>query len=232
MSKKKSIFAIGIGALLVGFFFIIPRKIDIASIECTNQFATCSESIQTDLNVLSGDDLHTVRQRIITYLSKNVKIESYTFHYRFPDTYVVTIIEKTATFSIRNTDYNSIALLSSEGEVLSLVEESALPSLTVNDHVWNIGDRADRDIWSATSLAESLYKLYPNAEYTIRDNSLVVNNLDTYVVYFPLTGERDVLLGSLTLILSRLKLDEEEFRIEGDRKVQEIDLRFKNPVLR
>lgn len=232
MTRKRLILTI-VGVLVLGGLgYGIPRKIVITTINCKSQFSQCSGSIQNDLAGFSGKSLITTKRRLKTYLADNVRIDSYTYHFVPLDTYDVTLVEKTASFSIRNTDYNSIALISSEGEVITIVEESALPTLTINGRVWDIGETIDADIWSAISLAEKLNSLYPDATYAIVDDALAVSTIESYVVYFPLTGDRDVLLGSLTLILSRLKQDEEEFRIEGDRRVQEIDLRFKNPVLR
>lgn len=232
MRKKRLILTVLFTLVLGLLVFIIPRKISIATINCKSQFSQCSGSIQNDLAAFSGESLITTKRRLKTYLADNVRIDSYNYHFVPPNSYDVTLVEKTASFSIQNTDYNSITLISNDGEVLAIVEESALPTLTINGKVWNIGDYIDADIGRAITLAEKLNSLYPEATFAIIDDSLVVNTIESFVVYFPLTGDQDVLLGSLTLILSRLKQDEEEFRIEGDRRVQEIDLRFKNPVLR
>jgi len=62
-------------------------------------------------------------------------------------------------------------------------------------------------------------------------NLLTVELKDGIKVLFPQEGDRDFILGSLTLILSELKKDDMEANIE-DRQFEIIDLRYKNPVLR
>jgi hypothetical protein len=67
---------------------------------------------------------------------------------------------------------------------------------------------------------------------------MIVNeSLQTFLpdgkkVIFPLNRDASVLFGSLKLVIDVLNSDTKEPKIENDLLVKEIDLRFKNPVLR
>jgi hypothetical protein len=61
-------------------------------------------------------------------------------------------------------------------------------------------------------------------------NNLHVDLKDGKRIIFPLEGDRDFILGALTLILNELKKVESESGVSVD-SVSQIDLRFNNPVL-
>ncbi len=63
----------------------------------------------------------------------------------------------------------------------------------------------------------------------MKKGSLVVDIPHERAVLFTLEGDKDALLGGLKLIMSRLNKIAQDSKIEG---VTEIDLRFKNPVVR
>ena len=77
-----------------------------------------------------------------------------------------------------------------------------------------------------------MFSTYQVQDGEIIDSNLVVEVTGGRSVIFPLQGDKEVLMGSLNLILSRLNSEDEKSRIEGAENVEIIDLRFKNPVLK
>jgi hypothetical protein len=68
--------------------------------------------------------------------------------------------------------------------------------------------------------------MYQVRDFTVQDDSLLVELPGQIRVIFPLDGDSQILLGSLRLIYSKIQN-------EGNpEKYSQIDLRFKNPVLR
>ena len=199
---------------------------------CSNQFGQCSNDVRENVSKYEGKSIREAKRSISRELSNSPRIEEYAVRYMIPNKLSVSCIEKTAEFALENEEYQTIALLDDEGFVMQLVEESVLPSVTTTDTLPDIGEKVSDRVRFAIELARQIRPLYENSKFTIKDQYLEVVGIDDYTVFFPLQGDKDVLLGSFTLVLSRLKQNEEEFRIEEGKTISEIDLRFKNPVLR
>jgi hypothetical protein len=75
---------------------------------------------------------------------------------------------------------------------------------------------------------ESYYQL---TQRLIADDSLIIELDDSIRVIFPLEGDGQLLLGALRLVNSQLNSGAKDSTIMKS-MVKEIDLRFKNPVLR
>jgi len=78
-----------------------------------------------------------------------------------------------------------------------------------------------------------LYSLYGVKEVRLRDRGLEAR-IGEILIIFPLEGDRDVLMGSLQLVLSQLNSGSEDFRIEEalGSKPKVVDFRYKNPIVR
>jgi len=72
----------------------------------------------------------------------------------------------------------------------------------------------------------SLYTFYSVDKGATTGDGFFIDNIRSKKVIFPLNGDKDLLLGSMNLIFSRLPSLKEASTIET------IDLRYKNPVLR
>jgi hypothetical protein len=77
-----------------------------------------------------------------------------------------------------------------------------------------------------------MFSSYQVREGIIEDESLVIELSQGPRVIFPLEGEKEVLLGSLRLVLSKLNNDAQDSKIENVSGASIIDLRFKNPVIK
>jgi hypothetical protein len=67
-------------------------------------------------------------------------------------------------------------------------------------------------------------------EASLDAKEFVIRLQDGYKVILPVSGDKEILVGSLILVIDSLK--DSDFRSENDINVQIIDLRFKNPVLK
>jgi hypothetical protein len=88
------------------------------------------------------------------------------------------------------------------------------------------GTKVDDKLLLAAQLVSDLYNLYAVKTGEIQNDYLQVDQVMGKSVVFPLTGDRDLLIGSIRFILSRLKVE------SFDPRINLIDLRFKNPVLK
>lgn len=214
----------GIYILLVFFLFfpilVFPRIIKVRVVECYNQYGLCSNELLVKVNAISGDSIN-IAERKITEEFKNTKlIDSYSFRFKLPSTLRIDLILKKPKYALVEKNTNQAVILDGKGLVLDKVEKTNLPYVVISDNLPNISEVVESKKIFALELIYGIYYLYQVKSGEIVNGSLEVNISEAGKVIFPLMGERDILLGSMKLILSRAG------------KFKEIDLRYKNPVIR
>jgi hypothetical protein len=117
-------------------------------------------------------------------------------------------------------------LVDYSGLILSIVENTNLPKLAINDGEQKVGERVTQKQLFALNILESIYPAYTPTSAIIENNHLLVELEDGVKILFPLEGDRNTLVGSMFFIMSKLKGGE----VAGS-KVAIIDLQYKSPVL-
>lgn len=207
-------------AVFVMSFLVIPRILPINNVSCSNQYGSCSEELQQDLNKIKGKSLKETKELVAGMMSKNLFVKEYTYKYEIPDKVVVYVIVKKPKFTLQNSKDNSLALIDQDGVVLGYGENPTLPGVVFSGESIAIGESVNAKELFSLNLISSMYYYYQVKKGIMVEDRLEVRMRDSVAVIFPLEGDRDVLLGSLRVVLSK---------IEG---VSIIDLRFKNPVLK
>jgi len=207
-------------AVLVILFLVIPRLLSINNVSCTNQYGSCGEEMQRDLEKIKGKSLKEVKELIAAMMSKNLFVKDYSYKYEIPDKIVVYVIVKKSKFTLQNSKDNSLALIDRDGVVLGFGENTTLPVVVFSGDSIAVGESVNAKELFSLNLISSMYYYYQAKKGIMVEDRLEVRLRDGVTVIFPLAGDRDVLLGSLKIVLSK---------IEG---VSTIDLRFKNPVLK
>lgn len=210
--------------LIILFTFCIPvvikRLIKIDKIECKSQFGTCTKTFQLG-------DYSFVKKQIEQELKQNIQVESYLIQYKIPSTIKIDLILKKPIYAIRNFT-NDFYLVDKDGTVLEISKESNLPFLTKGVNYF-VGEKiSDKDKF-ALSLLQKVRIINTVTTAEVKDEGLEVRVENGITVKFPVTGDVDVLAGSLKLIFSRLNDETRGIRIYD---IREIDLRFKSPILR
>ena len=224
---------IGIYILLVFFlffpFFILPRIIKIKNIECYNQYGLCSNEFLTKVNPVLGESFYSAKKKITDEFKKTKLIENYSFRIKLPFTLRIDLILKKAKYALQNNIIHETVVLDDKGVILEKVETTNLPYILTVDNFPNLGEPVESKKTFALEIIYGIYYLYQVKSGEIVNDSLEVKIPEAGKVIFPLVGEKDILLGSMKLILSRLNQEENSPKIG---KVKEIDLRYKNPVIR
>ena len=229
--KKFNVFKILSIILIVVFILSIPtiiqKLVKVQKITCVSQYGDCPAFL-TFLNY-EGKDYKAVKSQINTILEQNILINSFLIQYKIPGTLQIEVNLKKPKFAIKNLQ-GSTFLVDTDGLIVEMTKESDLPTLQKNESSeYKVGDTVtDKDKFSL-SLFEGVNHLYSIKLGIQEKNELKVTNSEGIIIRFPLEGDKDVLLGSLRLIFSRLNDSSEGIRMED---VNEIDLRFKNPVIR
>jgi len=215
-------------ALSLAAYFFVPKFIQINEVVCVSQFGPCV--LADKLSPLAGKSLDEVKREVTSVLVSEDSIADFSMQFKIPGTLEVAVIEKTPKFALRDLNSGFFALVDKEGKVLKIVEESSLPSVTVDGELPDVGEKVKEEYFFALDLLYNVFASYAAVAGRIEDSSLVVNLPDGYKVVFPLAGDRDVLLGALRLLIGRLNEGGKDSKINGG--ISEIDLRFKNPVLK
>lgn len=212
---------------LAGFSFV-PKFIRINELVCVSQFGPCG--LGDKLSGLTGRSLDEVKREVSNVLLQEDSIADFSIQFKIPGTLEVAVIEKTPKFALKDLKSGFFALVDKEGKVLKIVEESSLPAVGVAGELPDVGETVEEEYFFALNILYNVFVSYAAVAGRIEDSSLVVNLPDGYKVVFPLAGDKDVLLGALRLLIERLNDRSKDSRINGG--ISEIDLRFKNPVLK
>ncbi len=230
MKYLKFIFPIIILILLVGSIVLVPRLILIKHISCQSQYGNCFNSLEEKLKGAEGKSLREAKKEIEDILKNDLSLSDYSTQFKIPDTLKISLLEDKPKFTLKSLSKNVYGLVNKSGVVLKIEDNSTLPCVEVEGSIPNVGEKVSEKDFFALKIVSGLYSLYQIDKGKIQNESLLVELKNGIKVIFPLEGDKDVLLGALRVILNRLNEDEKESKI--NKVVYEIDLRFKNPVLR
>lgn len=208
-------------AVIVMSFLVIPRILPINNISCSNQYGSCDEALEQDLETIKGKSLKETKKLVVGILKQNLFVKEYTLRYEIPDKIRIYTIAKKAKFALKNIEADTYALVDQDGMVLGFGENSTLPKVVFAGKYAGVGESVGEKELFALNLISSMYYYYQVKEGIMVEDGLEVRMSDGVTVTFPLEGDREVLLGSLKII--------KDSKIT---KVRAIDLRFKNPVLK
>lgn len=222
--KRKQIFKILSIVLIIIFIFLIPviiqKLIKINKIECSLEFQKCPY-------IINGNYRDTKKQ-IEQQFKNDIQINSYLIQYKIPSTIKIDLVLKKPKYAIKDKN-NNLYLIDKDGLVIDSINKSDLPILINSNAIYKVGDIISNKDKFALVIIEKVAWIYSIHEGTVEKNELKIILEKGILVRFPLEGDPDVLVGSLRLIFSRLNDRINGIRIEDTR---EIDLRFKNPILR
>jgi len=212
--------------LILSFMALfLPKFVIKAQVDCKSQFGECPSEVITQLTSLNGKSIHYAKKEIDKYLSSNRLVSEFGVQFKLPNILRVDMIVKKPVFALGNGE--GFAFIDASGVVLTRSSENALPVVTIGGALPNIGENVDANTLFSLKLIDGVYKMYQTRTGTIEGSTLVVDLSGPVRVIFPLEeADRDLLLGSLRLIYANIQSAK-----EGPIYSQ-IDLRYKNPVLR
>lgn len=221
--KRKLIFISSV--LVIAGLLILPVFIKL-NIKCNSVEGPCPQEVLTRLKNINSSNLYLVNGRIANELKKDFLITQYSMQFKLPNTLQVNLIVKKAVYSIYSRPINTYFLADSEGTVLSTSDNSSLPLLVTDDPDIKIGANVKDKYLFDLKLLAGTDRMYQIKTGTIENGALVVDLPGNFRVIFPLNGsDQNVLLGGLRLIYAKITSDQ-------NTKYSEVDMRYKNPILR
>ncbi len=229
MSNKRLIYLLFFLLLTFLVIFLPGKLIKIKTIDCASQYGPCDAELSNGLNQLMGKDLGSALKGTRKMLSSTLTVHSYSLQFKLPSKLRIDIVLRKPKFALNKVGSNDYVLIDKDGMVLETQNLTNLPTLKISDELPGVGQAANERLLFALNITYDMYAFYQVKSAKIDNDSLVVELSRQPVVIFPLEGDKDALLGGLALIISRLNKISEDSKIVT---VKEIDLRFKNPVVR
>ena len=144
----------------------------------------------------------------------------------FPETLVLILDKRKSMVALKVLNSESLLLLDKDGVVLEFVENSSLPTITVQEQILglSIGQKLENKFTNAAMVFYLTYKTQGIKGSVLAQKTLRFELSDGPVVLYSLDKDPQTSVGALQLILSRS-------RIEG-KLPKIIDLQYSKPVVR
>ena len=223
MDLKSKIFIFLSLLFLIFIIFFLPKFLRVGKISCESQFGPCSQILLTQIEMIQNERLGQARARLKEILSKEILVKEFCIHYQFPRNLEVSTIERKAKFTLKNKSEKSLAFVDEEGYIVSIDESSNLPRIIISESAGNVGEKIQDKQLFALEILNELFASNQIKEGEI-ENGILIVRLDDIIVRFPLEGDKGVLITSLNLVLNKYR--------ELGEMPKEIDLRYKNPVIK
>ena len=220
MKYKTTAIYLSLPLIFILPFFVLPRVIKITKIECLTQYGLCSDDLTKNVNSVLGRPLIIAKRELKKILKNYALAQKYSIRFKLPSILRTDIILAKPKFAIGKGDGSKSVLVDKGGFVLEEVSETNLPRILISGELPGVGEKVKEDKFFALNLVYGIYYLYQVKVGEIDVDRLIVNFPNGVKVIFPLEGDRDTLLGSLKLVFAKAE------------NVKEIDLRYKNPIIR
>lgn len=231
--RKYNYFKIFSVILIIIFIALLPTTINklvkIKSINCSSQYGECPEEIINNLQFTINNDLNAAKKQIEQELQDSFLVDSFLIQYKIPSTLDLELIIKKPKYALKDKNSDRFYLLDKDGVVLEQHIQTNLPFIEAENLKLDLGTNVSNKLLFSSKILHSLNWQYQVSGGEIRDEGLFIKLPNGPFVIFPTDGDDLALIGALRLIYSRLNQSDKGIRIEN---VREIDLRFKNPVVR
>lgn len=232
--KKLKIAFILISAAFIPFLIIfLLNFVRVSEVVCENQYGKCSEILSGELEKTKGTSILSARKNILKIISDSFLVKNYSLSYKLPAKYVVHLVERKPTFALESEISEKVAMVDDEGKVLSFSNGTILPKILVNEELPNPGESVTDEELFSLKLVSQIYSIFKVDKSVIDKQNLTVFFSDGNQAIFPSEGDKKILLGSLIIILNKIKDDNGDFNVilEGTGNIA-VDLRYENPVIR
>lgn len=220
--KRKFIFINIILVLLLLLLLVGYKNLKVAEIKCSSQYGPCDQEVATKLKSFEGEKIISTYQNINDLLGSDHKVANYKLNFAGPLHIEAEINQRKPSVAVQASGDSKYYLYSEDGYLLSIAKETQLPTI-------NLLDKSVATINQTKFVIEMAYALnqtYNVNMLVVRDGGMEFEVLGAPKIVYPIQGDIDVLLGSLTFVLSQLNTQ------LGDFKMESVDFRFKNPVIR
>lgn len=210
-------------------FLVLPRVIKINKFVCFSQYDQCEEGLSQRISDLTGKTYFEVKKEISKILKDDSQIKDYSIQFLLPATLKIDLLLTKPRFAMKNKTSEKLVLVDKNGWVLKEEKNTNLPVLIVNSELSNVGQKIEGVSFYALDVLWHLFYFYQIKEAELTNDDVEAVFPDGVKVIFPIEGDLDLTFAGLKLVFSRLNETGVDSKIG---KVREIDLRYKNPIIR
>jgi cell division septal protein FtsQ len=223
INAKRVLIFISFGLVIILTIYL-PRIVKINSVTCESQFGPCSPNLSEKLALLRGTPVGETRKRVSEILASDILVKKFSIQFKLPNNFEVNILERKPKFALNNSGRSTVTLVDEEGYIVAIEVSTNLPRVIIHDFPGNVGEKVSKENLFALQVVGDLFTFYQIKKGEVDKDNLRVELKNGVKVIFPLEGDRSVLISSLELVLKRYGADSD--------LPDEIDLRYKNPVIR
>jgi len=219
-------------SIVIAPFYFTPRLIKVRTMQCSNQYGSCSEDLTDKLEgaIGMGGSLYDKRSSVSQVLENELLVSDYSLQFKLPSTLQIKLVERKATFAIGSIN-GPKGLVDVQGYVIAITDDTKLPLLQIDDLPPDVGEKVSQRSLFALNILINTYSNYGVVLARLDTDSLLIELSRGLEVIFPLEGDKGVLMGSLALILAEIDKKNSSEEFDGT-KISTIDLRFKNPIVK
>lgn len=233
---KELIYFLIFAIFLFSIIYLAPSFIPISQIKCKSQYGPCNSTLVLRLEGMKGKKLKVAKDEIQNILATEILVSDFLIQFKLPASLEVSMVERKPLYSLTKKGASAFAQVDESGLVIRIDDKTSLPRLYTTGLIPNVGDKVDDRHLFALGILYRMYAFYQVQEVTMEENYVETELKNGPKVIFPLEGDEDILIASLRLILARLNDEGEGIRINETEKLltklNTIDLRYKNPVIR
>jgi len=221
-----------VGALIILVLLAIlgSRAFMIRDFECYTQLGVCEEEIDKKLSEKLPLRYSDALRHSEEVFRNNTQIFEYSSRLKLPSTLRLDIIVREPIFSLRSESVDSVSLIDQFGKVVKIEKSTNLPSMYIEGRLPNVGEEVDEDLLKQIMIARNLHNSLNIERISSEGSDMYVVAKDTPLLILPTPLDSELMLGSVNLILSRLKHVLQESKIDIS-EVSRIDFRYKDPII-
>lgn len=211
--------------LLVITLIALPFFIKVR-LECKSQYGDCPPEVVSGLKAEDNKNVFVAKNKSAELLKKNYLVSKFSMQFKLPDIILINLIVKKPYYALKIQSTGTFELVGADGVILADEDSTALPAVMISEEPKPVGAKVSDENLFALKLISGIFQMYQIGYGTIVNDTLVVDMPTSVRVIFPLTGaDADVLLGGLRLIYTKVTTDYPGV-------YSQIDMRYKNPILR
>ncbi len=217
-------------SLIVILITLVSKYFVINHIECFTQFDKCDDALSAQISQGLPIKYTKINPYVKEVFDNNSEVYKYSMQLKLPSTVRLDLVIRKPVFALRSESVNSVSLIDQYGKVVSIEEFTNLPSMYIEGRLPNVGEEVSRTILSQVRVSQGLYKTTQIEKISIKGSDMYISATNTPQMILPTSEDNELLVGSVGLVLSRLKHILEETKIDMS-NVSRIDFRYKDPII-
>lgn len=213
------------------FFVVLANKhFLVTDLECHSQFGKCDNEFTS--RILRG--LPVKYSNLDSYLTNVLQDESevykYTYQLKLPSRIRLDVVIRKPVFALKSDSVTSASLVDQDGKVVGISEDTTLASMYIEEQLPNVGQSVSEETMSRILIAQGIYKIVNVEKLMVKGSDIYIDSTNVPEIVLPTDKDHELLLGSVGLVLSRLKHIQEETKIDIS-EISRIDFRYKDPII-